>query len=162
MDEADRLNQEILASSPRDPQSLLVRGRLLLAQGKTREALNEIQESLKEEPKLAAGHYFLGVAQSALGDSAQAKSAWARALELRPRMPQAQLRIAEASLRNRDFPEAMRYAEEAAEVQSRADGSACCPCQCISIARGNEKSGRGNKNRPGTRAGLTRGPRNTF
>jgi tetratricopeptide (TPR) repeat protein len=85
-------------------------GRILIADGKNEQALTELEKGLKGEPKSAAGHYFFGVAQNALGFTSQARSSWTRALELQPQMTDAQLALADLEANSGNYDAARRLA----------------------------------------------------
>ena len=111
--EAEVINKELLKANPGDPQGLLFNGRILIAESKYKQGLTELEKGLKGEPKSAPGHYFLGVAQNALGFPSQAKSSWTRALELQPRMTDAQLALADLDANSGNYDEALRLAGDA-------------------------------------------------
>ncbi|HEY0171297.1 MAG TPA: tetratricopeptide repeat protein [Pyrinomonadaceae bacterium] len=58
------------------------RGAAKFTQGKLDEALADLKEAVKAEPKEAANYERLGDASARLGDMEQARDAWGKALSL--------------------------------------------------------------------------------
>jgi protein O-GlcNAc transferase len=113
VEEAVRLNQELLGVSPGDPRALLSRGRILIGQMKYAEAKTALDQAVQSDPQSAAGHYFLGVAERSLGLSEQAKVSFARTLELSPGMTDAAIALADIDSRSGDHDNALRLANQA-------------------------------------------------
>jgi len=84
MDEAVQLNDGILKKAPQDSEALVLKGQILLRQNKFDDALTTLQTAVKNSPDNAAGHYQLGVAMAAKGNSQQAEAEWREATRLRP------------------------------------------------------------------------------
>jgi cytochrome c-type biogenesis protein CcmH/NrfG len=93
--EAETLSKELLKLDPGDPRNLVLSGRMFIMENKYQQALTVLQAALQADSQSAAGYYFLGVAQNALGFRSPAKTSWTHALELHPQMIDAQLALAE-------------------------------------------------------------------
>ena len=110
LEEAARLNQQVLASNPGDARAFLASGRILVAQGKNSEAQTVLEKAVKADAKSAAGHYFLGVTQTSLGLTEMAEASFRQALKLAPGMPEAAAALADLRAKAGDFDEALRLA----------------------------------------------------
>jgi exosortase len=98
-DDAAAALQTVLTKRPSDPEGLLLRGTLRLAQGETAAAVQDFQHVLKLEPRLAVAHYRLGLAQLRAGNIQQARAALNEALSVDPRLAEARLLSADLDLR---------------------------------------------------------------
>ncbi|MBZ5623342.1 MAG: tetratricopeptide repeat protein [Acidobacteriia bacterium] len=121
MVEAARLNRELLAESPRDPRALSSKGRILMVEQKYAEAKTALDQAVQSDPQSSTGHYLLGVAESSLGLSDQARASFARTLELSPGMADAAAALADLSARNGDSDEALRLSNQA--LQNNPDST---------------------------------------
>jgi len=111
LDEADKINGEILKTNPLDQQSLLAHDQILVQQGHAAQALDQLQAAVKNDPNNVLAHYYLGVAFNATGDSGQAEAQWREAVRLNPRFIQAQTALAAVALNKRDPAEVTSAAE---------------------------------------------------
>ena len=103
LDEAGKLNDEILKLNGNDPQALVYRGQILLRQDKPGEAINALQNAIKNDPSSGVAHYHLGIAFGQQGSLVQAEGEWREAVRLRPDLVEAYRALAEASLRRGDM-----------------------------------------------------------
>ena len=103
MDEASRLTDEILRRAPQDEEGLILKGQILLKAGKTEEAIQALQQAVKGNPVNANGHYQLGIAYRAKGDSHQAEGEWRAAVRMRPDLTDAWIAIGQAEADRRDW-----------------------------------------------------------
>jgi tetratricopeptide (TPR) repeat protein len=150
--EAEVINQELLKANPEDAQGSLFNGRILLAEGKYDQARTELEKGLKGQPKSAAGHYFLGVAQNALGFPFPAKSSWAHALELQPQMTDAQLALADLDANSGNYDEALKLAGDALRAHPELVSAHLIRAKAL-LAKGDKKEGE-----PELQAALDRDP----
>src|SRR5262249_51971160 len=67
VDEADRLNQELLNAAPGNARALYSKGRVLLAKQKYTEAKAALDRAVQADPQLANTHYYLGMTELLLG-----------------------------------------------------------------------------------------------
>ena len=120
LDEAARLNDEILKANAKDVDALIYKGQILIRQQRANDAIPILQAALKTEPDNAVGHYNLGIAFGQVGNMAQAESEWREAVRIRPNMVAAQQALAELALRKNDVDLLDKSAEQliAAEPDS--------------------------------------------
>ena len=114
--EAAKLNQDILRSNPGDPGALLAEGRILIAEGKYQEAKTALESAVKVDPRSATSYYFLGIAQNSLGFAGPAKSSFGLALKLAPGMAGAQIALAHLDARSGAYADALRLANGALQA----------------------------------------------
>jgi len=110
LQEADKLNEEILKEHAKDEDALTYHGEIQLAQGKTSEAINTLQSVVSIDPDMAVAHYQLGLALNQTGDTDHAAKEWREALRTRPDMIEAHRMLAIYSLQKGD----LRALEESA------------------------------------------------
>ena len=85
LDKALKLAQMVREKAPEDPHAADTLGWVLYKQGNFEWALIPLQQSASKLPENAVVHYHLGMTEFKLGNSAPAKAALERALELDPR-----------------------------------------------------------------------------
>jgi tetratricopeptide (TPR) repeat protein len=111
LDEAEKLNNELLKSSPNDDDSLIARGQILLGRGRASDAISPLETALKNLPDNAAAHYYLGLAFDSTGDSGRAQAEWRESIRLDPNLIDAQRALAAMASRNGDADELSRSAD---------------------------------------------------
>ncbi len=94
LDEARRLNSEILKSNSNDSDALLYAGEIQIRDGHISDAISTLQQLTKNDPNSAAGHYQLGVAFRQSDDLQSAEREWRDAVRLRPDLSDAQRSLA--------------------------------------------------------------------
>jgi tetratricopeptide (TPR) repeat protein len=104
-------------------------GNVLLRRGDPNEALQQFREALRLDPSNAEAHYNVGSVLRSRGDLAEAAVQFRQALQLKPDWVPAVASLAwllatapDASLRN--ATQAIRFAEQAADLTGRQDASA--------------------------------------
>jgi len=102
LDDATKLNNELLKASPRDADALIFRGQIQLEQGDAGGAVNSLQQALKSDSNNAVAHYHLGRAFGLQHDDAQAESELRAAVSLRPDLTDAQRYLATLEIRRGD------------------------------------------------------------
>ena len=103
---------------PRDPDVLLLQGRLAFATGALADAQRFLRECVEVAPAVAEAHHVLGLVLMASGDAAAARASHERASQLDPAHPQARWAAVMARL-----PAAAAGEEDAARSRaSFADG----------------------------------------
>ena len=102
LEEAAKLNDQILKASPKDVDGQVLQGQILIAQKRPTEAIAILQTALRSEPGNTQGHYQLGLAYSRVGNMAQAESEWRETVRLSPSMILAQKALAELAMRRGD------------------------------------------------------------
>jgi tetratricopeptide (TPR) repeat protein len=103
LDEAGKLNGEILKSNPHDVEALIYRGQIQVRRNDAAAAVDSLQQALKEDPSNAIAHYHLGLAFDLQRNDARAESEWREAVRLRPDLIDAQRALAALELRGGDF-----------------------------------------------------------
>lgn len=102
LDEAAKLNDEILSKNGSDVDALIAQSRLLLLKGKSSDAAGAATRALKSEPDNADAHFLAGNAYDAAGDPRRAEGEYREAARLKPDMFQAQLALALIAYHTRD------------------------------------------------------------
>lgn len=97
LQEATELDSEILKQNPGDPEAEVIRGTILNAQGKFKEAATILEDALKKTPEKAYGHYQLGLAFEKTGNTERAEQEWFEAEKLAPKMREVQISLAEVA-----------------------------------------------------------------
>lgn len=103
LDDANKLNDEILKANRDDAEGLIYRGQIEIRQGREREAAETLQQALHTDPENGVAHYHLGVAFSQMGHLARAESEWRDAVRLRPDLAEAQKSLALAEANNSEW-----------------------------------------------------------
>ena len=102
LDEAAKLNDDILKQDADNAVALNCRGVISIRQGHPDYAIQSLQAGLEADPSNAYGHYNLGVAYNQLGRYDQAEREWQEAVRLRPGFIEAQQTLAIVAQRKGD------------------------------------------------------------
>ena len=94
LDEATRLNDEILKASAKDVDALIYKGQILNRRKRPADAISVLEPALKAEPDNALGHHELGSAFAQTGNMPRAEREWREAVRLRPSLILAQKALA--------------------------------------------------------------------
>ena len=103
IDEATKLNAEILKANPHDVDALVSLGQIQLAHGDINAAGATLQNALTNDPHSAVAHFHLGTAFAAQYNESRAESEWREAVRLRPDLVDAQLALSNLELRHGDL-----------------------------------------------------------
>jgi tetratricopeptide (TPR) repeat protein len=103
LDEARKLNDEVLKVTPGDDDALVYRGQIQIRQGRPGDAVQTLQTVIKNDPDSGVAHYHLGVALDEMGDVAHAQSEWQAAVRVHPELVEAQNALATLALRSHDM-----------------------------------------------------------
>jgi len=103
LEEAGKLNDEVLKASPRDVDALIYRGQIQLHRNDAAGAVDSLQRALKDDPGNAVAHYQLGVAFDMQHNEGRAESELREAVRARPDLTDAQRALATLELRSGDF-----------------------------------------------------------
>jgi tetratricopeptide (TPR) repeat protein len=123
LDEATKLNNEVLKANPRDVDALVYRGQVQLRNGTASDAVNSLQSALQNDPDNAVAHYQLGIAFDQQHNDARAESEWREAVRLRPDLTDAQRALATIEMRRGDVNALQQTAEQIITAQPySADG----------------------------------------
>jgi len=110
LDEATRINDEILKDTPTDENALICRGQIQTREGHPSDAANTLRTVMKSDPDNATAHYHLGLALDALGSLSEAQNEWQAAARLNPNLVEPQRALAGAALRSGDVNALEQYA----------------------------------------------------
>jgi tetratricopeptide (TPR) repeat protein len=94
LDEAAKLNNQILQSNPHDSEALTFKAQIQLRQNDAPGAIASLQSAISSDPNNAIAHDQLGQAFHQQHDDTHAEQEWRRALALRPDLADAQQKIA--------------------------------------------------------------------
>lgn len=117
LDEARKLDDEILKSLPYDPEGLVYRGQLQLRDGHPDQAIETLQTAIKSDPDNGIAHFNLGVAFDQQGNLQRAQGEWQQAARLRPDSPDPQRSLASLALRKDDMSMLQQAADELVRIQ---------------------------------------------
>ena len=123
LDEATKLNNEVLKASPRDVDALVYRAQVQLRQHDAAGATESLQSALTNDPDNAVAHYQLGIAFDQQHNESRAESEWREAVRLRPDLTDAQRALAALALRRGDVDGLIATAQQIIAAQPySADG----------------------------------------
>lgn len=117
LNEAEKLDSEILKGNPNDVEGLIDRGQIELREGNTKASTNTLQTALRDDPTNGLAYYHLGVALDSMGNSPEAENAWQSAVRFRPDLSEAHLALAKAALREGDMPALQQSADQVIRLQ---------------------------------------------
>lgn len=117
LDEATKLNSEILKSTPHDVEALVYKGEIQLRQNNAAGAIESLQSALKNDPNSAVAHYQLGMAYSQQRDLRHAESEWREAIRIKPEMTEAQRLIAGLEISRGEVEAVTQTAEQIIQAQ---------------------------------------------
>jgi tetratricopeptide (TPR) repeat protein len=112
VDQAVQMDAQLSKQAPKDVFVRINHGRLLMAQGKSQDAVGDLQKTVKDAADSAQGHYYLGMAYWQNGSLPQANSELQEALHRSPGLPIALQSLAKLSLAQGDAAGAQTYALE--------------------------------------------------
>ena len=135
VDEAARLNDEILNKNPQDVEALVARGRILVTQHKGDDAAQALEKAVKSEPDNAAAHYYLALAADLNGDANRREQELREAVRLRSDFLEAQTALATVALRKRDWDTLRTSADVVLKSQPSSPRATSCAAWRKSVAR---------------------------
>ncbi|MGA7549090.1 MAG: tetratricopeptide repeat protein [Candidatus Sulfotelmatobacter sp.] len=112
LDEATKLNNEVLKTNPNDVEALVYRGQIQIGQNNPTGAVDSLQQALKNDSNNAVAHYRLGIAFDKQNNDARAESEWRAAVGLRPDLTDAQRALAALELRRGDLDALTQTAQQ--------------------------------------------------
>ena len=110
--QAAPLDAQLSKRAPNDLSVRISHARVLLAQDRVRDALANLQKTVKDAADSAEAHYFLGLAYWRNGNLPQANGELREALSRSPGLPIALRTLAKLSLAQGDNSAAQAYAQE--------------------------------------------------
>ncbi len=122
LDDASKIDNEILKVSQSDKDGLVFRGQIQIRQGNAKEAINTLQAALRGDPNYGAAYYHLGVAFDHVGDAAQAESAYQNAARVDPDLSEAHLAIAKYAVQRGDMAALEQSADQLIRLRPAAPG----------------------------------------
>lgn len=123
LDDAYRLDQELLKQHPKDPDAQVLLGQILRTQNKLGEAQQVLEGATTSSPESPGAHYALGLVLMQLGNTVRGESELRQALKLRPGMADASKALSELEIKKGDFDSLRQSAEEIIAAQpSQPDG----------------------------------------
>jgi tetratricopeptide (TPR) repeat protein len=103
LDEATKLNDQVLKANPHDVDTLVYRGQIQIHLGDGAAAVDSLQAALKNDPGNGVAHYQLGLAFEMQHNDARAESEWREAVASRPDLTDAQRALAALEMRRGDL-----------------------------------------------------------
>jgi tetratricopeptide (TPR) repeat protein len=123
LDEATKVNNEILKAAPKDVDALVYRGQIQLRRNDAGGAVDALQQALKNDAGNPPAHYWLGLAFKMHGNEAQAESELREAVRLRPDYTEAQGVLADLEMRRGDVDALAQTAQQIiSDVPNAPDG----------------------------------------
>ncbi len=120
LDEAAKLDNEILKSNPRDVDALIYKGQLQLRRNDAAGAIDSLQSALHTDADNAVAHFQLGNAFALQHNEGRAESEWREAVRIRPDMTDAQRALAALELRHGDIDGLLQIARQLITVDPYA------------------------------------------
>jgi tetratricopeptide (TPR) repeat protein len=121
LDEAHRLDDEILKAQPADMDAQIYKAEIEVRGGKASNAVDTLQNVLKNDPDNAVAHYQLGMAFDQMGNANRAESEWRDAVRLRPDIIEAHGALARAAIQRNDAGALAQEADQIMALQPAAE-----------------------------------------
>jgi cellulose synthase operon protein C len=102
IDEATKLNDELLKGNPHDATALIYRGEMQIRQGNSSGAVESLQNALNIDNNNELAHYHLGIAFDMQHNEARAEAEWREAVRLKPDLLDAQRALEALEVRRGD------------------------------------------------------------
>jgi tetratricopeptide (TPR) repeat protein len=112
LDEASKLNDQILQKSPRDIDALVYKAQIQIRQNNSGGAVETLQKALQNSSDNAVAHYQLGVAFSQQHDLTRAESEWREAVRLKPDLIDAQRSLGTLEIGRGDITATLQTADQ--------------------------------------------------
>jgi tetratricopeptide (TPR) repeat protein len=119
IEEAEARTKVILEKNPKDLTGRFFDARIRLARGNVDEAISLLQGVVKDEPKFALAHHFLGIAFLQKRQTAQARGAFAEAVKLNPNLTESRTALAQIYLLEGSADLAIEQAQAAIQLNPR-------------------------------------------
>ena len=104
------LDERLMKESSKDITVRINHGRLLMAQGKTQDAVSSLQKVVADSADSAQAYYYLAMAYQQSGNPGQERAALYDALKISPELPIALQALAGLELSQGNIDEAVQYA----------------------------------------------------
>ncbi len=112
LNEATKLNNEILKANANDVDALVYKAQLQLRQKDANGAVDSLQSALRNDPDNATAHFWLGNAFAQQHNEARAESEWREAVRIRPDMSEAQRSLAALEIQRGDVDALLQTAQQ--------------------------------------------------
>lgn len=117
LDEATKLNNEVLKTNAHDVDALVYKGQIQLRNNDAGGAVDSLQNALRNDPNNAVAHYQLGLAFAQQHDTSRAESEWREAVRIRPDLTDAQRSLAALELQRADIDALLTTAQQIISAQ---------------------------------------------
>ena len=117
LEEAAKLNNEILKGRPNDVDGLIFKGELQRLKNDPSGAVESLQTALHNQPDNAVAHYQLGLAYAQQRDLSRAESEWREAVRIRPELADAQRALATLQIGRGEYDNALQTAQQMINAQ---------------------------------------------
>ena len=117
--EAETKVKDIIGKNSTDLMGRFFNARLWLAKNNADEAISVLQGVVKDEPRFAVAHHFLGVAFMRKRQIIQARGAFTEAVKVNPTLPESRTALAELYLAEDSADLALEQAQAAIQLNPR-------------------------------------------
>jgi cellulose synthase operon protein C len=117
LDDATKLNDELLVANPRDVDALIYRAQIQMRQNNPGAAVESLQKALQDAPDSAIARYQLGLAFSQQHDITRAESEWREAVRIKPDLIDAQRTLATLEIGRGDTDAVLQTADQVIAVR---------------------------------------------
>ena len=117
LDEATKLNDELLKSNPHDVDGLVYKGQVQIRRNDAAGAAQTLQTALQNDSENAVAHYQLGIAYAQQRDPARAESEWREAVRIRPDLTEALHALAGLEVNRNEMDALLQTAQQIINVQ---------------------------------------------
>ena len=112
LDEATKLDNEVLKSNPHDVDALVFKGQVQLRRNDANGAVDSLQNAIRNDADNAVAHYQLGIAFAQQHNEDRAEAEWREAVRIRPDLADAQRSLAASELRRGDVDAVLQTAQQ--------------------------------------------------
>ena len=117
LDEATKLDNEILKANSHDVDGLVFKAQVQLRRNDASGAIDSLQSALRNEPDNGVAHYQLGNAFAQQHNEGRAVSEWREAVRVRPDLTDAQRALAALAIRHGDIDALLQTAQQIITAQ---------------------------------------------
>ncbi len=119
VEEPDKLIGEVLKENPTDNDALLTQGKLLLAKGKSQDAVTAFRTILKDQPNSRDVLILLGNAYMFNGEIELARETFKKTVEANPKDVKAHVALAQFLSNSKDYDGAIKSLDEAIKLDPK-------------------------------------------
>jgi cellulose synthase operon protein C len=120
LDEATKLDNEVLKSTPHDVDALVFKGQVQLRRNDANGAVDSLQNAIRNDADNAVAHYQLGIAFAQQHNEDRAEAEWREAVRIRPDLADAQRSLAASELRRGDVDAVLQTAQQIINAQPQS------------------------------------------